>query len=332
MQSQANRSQRGIVTLAAVLALTAYGELNAEPASEPKPLSLDVLRSMYETPESAYATIDGVDVHYVDQGAGRPVMLLHASFLSLRAWDEIAPALAERYRVIRPDTLMSGLTSPAPEGKETVEFNVRLIDGLADHLGLDRFALVGTSSGGIVAFRFAAAFPERVSRLVLLNSAGMPRTAQTNPNRQRAALAQYSDMVVKPRDYWVAGLGSNFTEPYSAPEWLIDMTYNMHRREGLHTEARRFMATFDPGDVQEELKRITAPTLIQWGLENRTVMHLEADVFQHWMTGAPSVIRKYEGVGHYPYLENPAIVLNDLLPFLDGTLDSELRKTTMLPP
>lgn len=299
---------------------------------EPAALSLAELRARHALPASRFVDIDGVDVHYLDEGDGPPVVLLHASFLNLRAWDPLAAALKSRYRVIRFDTLMSGLTSPAPPGLESIDTNVRLLEGLADHLGLQRFALVGTSSGGIVAFRFAAAAPERVSRLVLINSAGMPRTAATNPNRARAELAKYRGMNVKPRAYWATGMGSNFTAPHTVPEWLLDQVYDMHRREGLAAEAARFMARFDSSDARQVLGRISAPTLIQWGLENRTVMHLEADVFQHWLTGAPSLLRKYPGLGHYAYLEAPATILADLEAFLDGRLDPDLRQTTMQVP
>ena len=60
------------------------------------------------------------------------------------------------------------------------------MQGLLAHLKLTNVSLVGTSSGGIVAFRYAALNPEQVARLVLINSAGMPRTAATNPLRPRS--------------------------------------------------------------------------------------------------------------------------------------------------
>jgi hypothetical protein len=67
-----------------------------------------------------------------------------------------------------------------------------------------------------------------------------------------------------------------------------------------------------------------------WGKSNPTVMHLEADVIQHWMTGAPSAVRKYEGLGHYPYVEDLDAIYPDLAAFIAGEMDSELRRTALL--
>ncbi|MCL4721653.1 MAG: alpha/beta hydrolase, partial [Gammaproteobacteria bacterium] len=83
----------------------------------------------------------------------------------------------------------------------------------------------------------------------------------------------------------------------------------------------RYLANFSTGDPESVLGEVRAPTLILWGLENRTLMHLEADVFAHWLRGATTVVRKYPGLGHYPYLEEPAVVGGDIAAFLEGRLD-----------
>jgi pimeloyl-ACP methyl ester carboxylesterase len=54
-------------------------------------------------------------------------------------------------------------------------------------------------------------------------------------------------------------------------------------------------------------------------------MHLEADVFAYWLSSAPVALRKYPGLGHYAYIEEPAVVSRDVADFLAGNLDSELR-------
>jgi len=291
------------------------------------PVSLATLEARYATPDSRFVDIDGVRVHYMDQGEGPAVLLLHASFMNLRTFDSLAAALGDRYRVIRPDLLISGLTGPDPRGDYSVARNMALAEGLLDALGVDRFAIVATSSGGVVGFRLAAARPDRVTRLVLMNSAGMPRTAATDPNRPRGtAIGRWIEAGFPTREGVRATLARNFVPPHAPPDWLVDMNHDLWRREGRAAESALQLAAFQTGDPEAVLGRITAPTLVLWGLENRTVMHLEADVFEHWLVNAPTLKKKYPGVGHYMYLEEPGPIETDIGAFLDGRLDPRLRR------
>lgn len=297
------------------------------------PVSLATLEARYATPDSRFVDIDGIRVHYMDQGEGPAVVLLHASFMNLRTFDSLAAALGDRYRVIRPDLLISGLTGPDPQGEYSVERNIAIVDGLTRALGVEQFAIVATSSGGIVGFRLAAAQPGRVTRLVLINSAGMPRTAATNPNRPKGTVIdRWIEANFPTRERVRATLALNFVPPHAPPAWLVDMNHDLWRREGRAEESALQIARFETGDPEAVLGRIAAPTLILWGLENRTVMHLEADVFEHWLVNAPTLKKKYPGVGHYLYLEEPAMVERDIGAFLDGRLDPRLRRARRLMP
>jgi pimeloyl-ACP methyl ester carboxylesterase len=285
-------------------------------------LPLPALVERYRLPESQFIDIDGVRVHYVDQGSGEPVVLLHASYLSLHSWDELADLLDDRYRVIRLDLSGAGLTGPDPSGRYGIERNIELVRGLVAALGLQKVAVVGTSSGGITAFRMAARFPEQVSRLVLINSAGLPRTAATNPLRPRSSRpVAWVQARLRSRRFWAQSLTDNFVPPHQPSAELVQRTYDMNRRAGGREITRLFLANFSTGDPQAELAQVRAPTLILWGEDNRTLMHLEAEVFAYWLSSAPTLIRKYPGLGHYPYLEDPPAVAGDMADFLAGKLD-----------
>jgi pimeloyl-ACP methyl ester carboxylesterase len=292
---------------------------------EQQQLSLAALESRYATPDSQFTELDGVRLHYMDQGSGPAVVLLHASFMNLRSWDSLAESLTANFRVIRLDFLASGLTGPEPNDKYSFDRNLELVEQLTQQLGVSEFALVGTSSGGIVAFNFAARYPERVTRLVLVNSAGMPRNAATNPNRARGnPVMAWLKKRHKTRGMVRDELDGNFIEPHEPPSWLVDMNYDMGRREGLKREGGLIMANFKTGDPEVILSQVKAPTLIIWGLENQTVFHLEADVFRNWLTAAPTLVKKYADVGHYLYLESPAKFESDIIDFLDGRLDKKI--------
>lgn len=298
-------------------------------AQGPSQISLEDLRKKYANEASRFVPIDGAEIHYRDEGQGPVVILLHASYFNLLAWNQLAEELASNYRVIRLDFPNVGLSGPEtiepPGGKfNLIERNVEILMGIVEKLDLDRFALVATSSGGSVGFRYASRVPAQVTRLVLINSAGMPRTPRTDPNRARPETAQWDDMPVKPRDFWEFSVNQNFPSDADAPDWFVDLAYDLNRRSETTPFSKYFFETGDPKTI---LSGIKAPTLILWGKANPTVMHLEADVIEHWMTSAPTFIKKYEGLGHYPYVEAPERVTPDIAEFLAGSWDDRLRQT-----
>lgn len=295
-------------------------------------ISLEDLRAKYETDSSKYMNLAGVDVHYIDEGEGPAVVLSNASYHTTRAWDGMVENMTDSFRVIRFDFPGNGLSGIDSQGRYSPEFYGEIITELTDALGVDRFHLIGTSSGGTVAFRYAAANPEKIERFVLINSAGMPRTAVTNPNRERGtAFDRWVASKHQNKDWWRAALSQTVTKrpPF---DWHVEMNYDMNRRDDRYETAVLFRRNYVTGDPASVLDDITAPTAILWGMKNPTVMHLEANVIQLWMTGAPTLVKKYEELGHYPYIEEPELLASDISAFLLGDWDDQLRQTQRVKP
>jgi len=324
-----------VVVVLGVLGLgTGWYLLNSNALEIP----LEELEAKYKLPESKWLDLDGIRVHYVDQSpanvADPPVVVLsHASFMSLRSWDSLAAALlAKGWRVIRFDYLNAGLTSFDGKGVNDMSRNVMILTELPGRLGVTRFDLVGTSSGGQVAFMFAGQHPERVKRFVLINSGGMPRTAQSNPNRARGSwLDQYVNARYRSVGQWQKDLGGNMPSLKPVPADLVQLVYDMNRRAGGRPVAAAYLRNFKTGDTATYLAAVKAPTMILQGMSNPTLVHTEAEVQSYWMTGAPSMIRKYPKLGHYPYMESPDEVATDVIAFLSGQYDGELRQTVRAP-
>jgi pimeloyl-ACP methyl ester carboxylesterase len=119
--------------------------------------------------EHGYADLGDVRLHYVTAGTGFPVVLLHGWPQSWYEWRHVIPGLAERFRVIAPDLRGLGDSSRPAEGydKKTVGGDIwRLVH---DVLGLDAFYLVGHDWGGPTAYAIAAAHPEAMRRLAILD-------------------------------------------------------------------------------------------------------------------------------------------------------------------
>jgi pimeloyl-ACP methyl ester carboxylesterase len=116
-----------------------------------------------------FADLGEVLMHYVTAGQGPPVVLLHGWPQTWWEWRHVIPALAQTYSVIAPDLRGLGDTSRPLGGydKKTIAHDVWLL--LAERLGHRSFFLVGHDWGGPTAFALAAAHPEAVRRLVILD-------------------------------------------------------------------------------------------------------------------------------------------------------------------
>lgn len=110
-----------------------------------------------------WVDVPGARLNVVDEGAGPPVVLLHAGVADLRAWDAMTPLLvAAGHRVIRYDLRGFGATVT-----EDVPFSNRAdVIAVIDALGVERAALVGNSAGGRIAFDTAIEFPDRFVAVV----------------------------------------------------------------------------------------------------------------------------------------------------------------------
>jgi len=124
---------------------------------------------------------NGIRTNYHDQGTGAPVLLIHGSGPGVSAWANwrlLLPVLAQTRRVIAPDMRGFGYTerpvNPAEASAYTMATWVQQAVGLLDALGIEQTDLVGNSFGGALALALAIAHPQRVRRLVLMGSVGVP--------------------------------------------------------------------------------------------------------------------------------------------------------------
>ena len=127
----------------------------------PEPVQDGIVRSFVEVPSGT--------IHVAQAGAGDPVLLLHQT---PRSWDEyrdVLPLLGARRRAIAVDTIGFGDSSkpPWPSPVDSIEGWAGVAVTVLDALGIQRTSVVGHHTGAVIAIELAAAFPERVDRLVL---------------------------------------------------------------------------------------------------------------------------------------------------------------------
>ncbi len=116
-----------------------------------------------------FADANGVRLHYLIGGKGNPVVLLHGYAETSHMWLPIMPLLAERHTVIVPDLRGAGDSAKPDSGYDKKNMAVDIHD-LATSLGLSRVSMVGHDIGLMVAYAYAAQFPQATERLVLMDA------------------------------------------------------------------------------------------------------------------------------------------------------------------
>lgn len=263
--------------------------------------------------KSAYLDCEGRELHYVEWGAGHreTVIAWHGLARTGRDMDDIAAHLAQRYRVICPDTIGRGLSqwSPDPRREYSLAFYGRLAVSLADQLGLDHFHWLGTSMGGAIGIHLAAgALKGRIRRLVL-NDIG-PQLGESAVERIRSYAGN------PPRFERVSELERYFRTVYQPYGWLSEEQWRrLAETSTRRTEEGKVTPHYDPNMVMQFLHHprdydqwdaydsIDVPTLC---LRGETSDLLLADTAEEMRKRGPrAVVVTIAGCGHAPALNVP---------------------------
>ena len=120
---------------------------------------------------------NGIATNYLEAGAGDPLVFIHGSGPGVTAyanWRLSLPLLADRFHCFAPDMVGFGFTERPAGITYGLQIWVDQVLGFLDALGLERVSLVGNSFGGAIALRFAVEHPDRLDKLVLMGSVGVP--------------------------------------------------------------------------------------------------------------------------------------------------------------
>jgi pimeloyl-ACP methyl ester carboxylesterase len=266
----------------------------------------------------AYREVAGTRLRVADSGPrdAPAVILLHGFGSSLETWDGWAGPLSATYRVIRFDLPGFGLSGADPTGDYSDARSIAIIAALMDRLGLARASLIGNSLGGRIAWRFAAAWPDRVDKLVLVSPDGFASPGfeygkpPDVPLMMQALPYTMPDFMFRP----------SLAAAYADPRALSDATYRRYRDLMLAPGVRRAILDRMADTVLEDpvplLRRIQAPTLLLWGEQDAMIPFGNAADYRRDIPNATLV--PLPGLGHVPFEEAPAASLPPVLRFLGG--------------
>ncbi|WP_282343318.1 alpha/beta hydrolase [Pseudomonas sp. PS02288] len=291
-------------------------------------LSLERLKARYASAESGsrFVELDGFEVHYRDEGSrDKPALvLIHGVVSSLHTWDGWVAQLTAHYRLVRFDLPGFGLTGPPRHGGGySTERLVRVLGLLLDYLGIERAHIAGNSLGGHLAWNFALQAPQRVSKLLLIDSAGYPM--KKVPWMIASAALPGASLTIPlwmPRALIAQGIKEVYGDPERIAPGVVDRYYDLTRRPG---NRRAMMEIFrlllqvnrdELHDTPARVARIGVPTLLMWGESDRWISPRHVELWHRDLPGLQVIT--YEDVGHIPMEEVPERSAMDALRFLRG--------------
>ena len=304
-----------VVTLAigVVIAMWIYRDIPAEQ-----------LEAKYAGPASRFINIAGVRIHFRDEGSGPPVVLIHANFASLLGWDPWVEALQDSYRVIRMDMTSHGLTGPDPTGDYSPERTLAIVEKFIEAMDLENFSIGGTSMGGTVAIHYTHKYPERIQKLILLSPGSLEGKERKSGPRGEVPDAAYILKYIMPRALPEFMLRGGFGDKNKLTDELVDRWYDMWMREGNREAQLDRLQQYKPGDIEDIIRQLEAPTLLMWGEANTTAKFEQAAEFQELLENVELLkYISYPGVGHMAVQEAGEETGRDVRAFLDGEFDAK---------
>ena len=273
-------------------------------------LTLEQLRAKYAQPGSKYMTIKGVQVHYMDEGTGPAILMVHGSSSTLKTYDVVAAKLKDRYRVIRYDIPPQGLSGPLPDDVAASMAAEDLPEILLTNLNVKDATVLGVSSGGTMAMYLAAKRPDLVARIILSNNpADVVDTAPMKLSKamivEQGIAGEASNGSFKRRSFWDAFFDFFTGEPERVGPGIREQYYDINRRL---PEKNRFSVTALTANhamTVEKTAKITCPVLLLWGERDPLLPPAAADAAAGYLKNASVSKIFMPDVGHYPPLEAP---------------------------
>jgi len=287
--------------------------------------AVETLVAHWALPPSEFIEVKGQLVHLRDEGPRNdpaPLLLIHGTGDSLHTWEGWTQALKGQRRVIRFDLPGFGLTGPftgqyAPDDYRDATLARFTLD-LMDQLKLQQVVIAGNSLGGEVAWRVAAAAPQRVEKLILVDSAGYDFRSQAVPIgfllAQVPVLNKLGEYLL-PRAAVEASLRAVYAHQDRVTPELVERFYELTLREGNRRALGLRMRQLDRGADAAQIATLRLPTLILWGQQDKLIPPDSAQRFAHDIPGSQLVM--LDGLGHVPQEEDPAASVAPVKSFLE---------------
>lgn len=273
-----------------------------------KDIPREQLKSKYAKNPSQFMPLMGMQVHYRDEGNkldNDPLVLIHGTSSSLNTWDSLISYLPSNKRIIRLDMPAFGLTGPSPENKYSYSFYSEFLNAFLNELEVKQCIIAGNSLGGGIAWHFALDYPQKVSKLILIDASGYPKINEKGSiGFKIAAIPVLNNLLlyVTPKSLVKKSLETVFVDQSLITEERITRYHELLLAEGNRKAALSiFKNKFD--QQTNRIKDIQQATLIIFGEKDQLINSDNAYLFQKDIKKSKAFVLK--NVGHVPMEEAP---------------------------
>jgi len=261
----------------------------------------------------AVVKVNDIQMAYTEEGAGRPVVLIHGYPFNRSLWSEQIITLSTSYRVIAPDLRGFGDSDAVP-GTATMDVMAQDVVLLLNHLGIARATICGLSMGGYVALALYKRLPSRVRALVLADTRAQSDTDEAKPGRYQQAEKALSEGMAGIADAMLPKLLT--PETVSKRPEVVKHVRDMMLQAKPEGAAAALRGMAERDDQTELLAKITVPTLVIVGAGDAITPVADSEKMHRAIPNARLVI--LENAGHVSNLERTEQFNDALLEFLNA--------------
>lgn len=300
-----------IVSLVMLTGCSSFGILST---------SEKTLTQKYTDETSRYVKIDNLTLHYQDEGTGPTLVLLHGVASSLHTWDGWVKELRPYYRIVRIDLPGHGLTGPDKSRKGyDIDYYTDTLNKLLVRIKVDKAHIAGNSLGGYIAWNYAVKHPEKVDKLILLDSAGYPQKMPFIMGMAAWPVIGEMGQVLMPRFIVGNNVKAAYGDKSKVNKQLVrryhDLTLRKGNRKALVRTFREMKKQSKNPHIGDAVNNVKAPTLLMWGEKDKWVPLEIMELFRQNLADVNLVT--YEGVGHMPMEELPVQTARDARHFIE---------------
>jgi pimeloyl-ACP methyl ester carboxylesterase len=265
-------------------------------------------------PQDKFIIVNGQTIHYLQQGSGKPLILVHGFAGSTYTWRKLILLLADHYTVYALDLLGFGLSDKPGDGNYDLEAQGKLVIGFLDALHLPNATLAGHSMGGVVVGYAALDAPAKVDSLILVSpgfygkgAPGFLRYLFFPLNRVMAQ--QFYKKAVR-----AASLNRSFYNKSLVTDELIDAYLLPTKTPNAADALARMMSSVSTRTYEGLAEKIATPSLLVWGDHDTNNLPQDGERLKKEIKQSRLVTIKE--CGHYVQEEKPEDLARAIKDFL----------------
>lgn len=253
---------------------------------------------------------EGIEIHYVQEGKGKDILLLHGIGASIYTWRLLTPLLAKRFRVTVVDLPGFGKSTKNPRGDHGLEAQTNILLNFLDQLKIEKVHLVGSSMGGAIALWFAKHHPDRVSAVTVLAPATHPKLLPLNVTIFAKILHPSSNLLLT-RTLFKQILKRVVSRHELINDEVVDEYLKPYLENGSAIQTFiRATAVLSDKRLPDALKGITTPVLILYGEKDQMVPKKVILELQKRLPHATLIT--HPSAGHHPHEDDPEWVVSQI--------------------